>query len=149
MVAVVEGQGMKPHILYGVERTVIAAVGPEREGMKEFFEQGRGVDEVLPILAPYKIASRELKKEPTVIQAGSLTVGSSTTLTNVVGDGVRLLNTTGALQFSTLDIFNSTGTGLLVDTTGLGTTFSISSESTSTGSKPAPLSLPASSRAAP
>lgn len=64
--------------------------------------------------------------------AGSLTVGSSTTLTNVVGDGVRLLNTTGALQFSTLDIFNSTGTGLLVDTTGLGTTFSISSESTST-----------------
>src|SRR5688500_5955797 len=63
MVAVVEAQGMKPHILYGVERTVIAAVGPEREGMKESFEQGRGVEEVLPILAPYKVASREVKKD--------------------------------------------------------------------------------------
>jgi general secretion pathway protein A len=30
MVGIVEGEGMKPHILYGVERTVIAAVGPER-----------------------------------------------------------------------------------------------------------------------
>jgi 3-deoxy-7-phosphoheptulonate synthase len=78
MVSVVEKEGMKPHILYGVERTVIAAVGPERDGMKEMFEQGRGVEEVLPILAPYKIASRELKKETTVIRAGSLTVGGDT-----------------------------------------------------------------------
>lgn len=78
VVAVVEGQGMKPHILYGVERTVIAAVGAERDGMKELFEQSRGVDEVLPILAPYKIASRELKKEPTVVKAGSLTIGGGT-----------------------------------------------------------------------
>jgi 3-deoxy-7-phosphoheptulonate synthase len=78
MVAVVEQQGMKPHILYGVERTVIAAVGPEREGMKEFFEQSRGVEEVLPILAPYKIASREGKKEPTIVRAGTLTVGGGT-----------------------------------------------------------------------
>jgi 3-deoxy-7-phosphoheptulonate synthase len=78
MVGTVEGQGMKPHILYGVERTVIAAIGPEREGQKELFEQSRGVEEVLPILAPYKIASREVKKEPTVVKAGSLTVGGGT-----------------------------------------------------------------------
>jgi 3-deoxy-7-phosphoheptulonate synthase len=78
MVAAVEAEGMKPHILYGVERTVIAAIGAERNGMKERFEAGRGVTEVHPILAPYKIASRELKKEPTVIRAGSLTVGGGT-----------------------------------------------------------------------
>jgi 3-deoxy-7-phosphoheptulonate synthase len=38
-------------------------------------ESGPGVDEVLPVLAPYKIASRETKSEPTVVRAGSLTVG--------------------------------------------------------------------------
>jgi 3-deoxy-7-phosphoheptulonate synthase len=71
----VESLGMKPHILYGVERTVIAAIGPEREGLKDQLEQGPGVAEVLPILAPYKIASRELKKDTSVVTAGSLTIG--------------------------------------------------------------------------
>ena len=33
---------------------------------------------MLPILAPYKIASRECKTEPTVVKAGSLTVGGGT-----------------------------------------------------------------------
>ena len=75
MVRHVESLGMKPHVLYGVERTVIAAIGPEREGLKEAFEQGPGVAEVLPILAPYKIASREVKKETSVVTAGSLTIG--------------------------------------------------------------------------
>lgn len=75
MVKHVESLGMKPHVLYGVERTVIAAIGPEREGLKEAFEQGPGVAEVLPILAPYKIASREVKKETSVVTAGSLTIG--------------------------------------------------------------------------
>jgi 3-deoxy-7-phosphoheptulonate synthase len=74
-VACVESFGMKPNILYGVERTVIAAIGPEREGVKEAFEQTPGVEEVMPILAPYKLASREVKKETSVIRAGSLAVG--------------------------------------------------------------------------
>ena len=75
MVQRVEGLGMKAHVLNGVERTVIAAIGPERDGVKESLEGGTGVDEVLPILAPYKIASRELKSEPTIVRKGSLTVG--------------------------------------------------------------------------
>ena len=33
--------------------------------------------EVVPILAPYKVASREVKAEPTVVRAGSLAVGNS------------------------------------------------------------------------
>ena len=70
--------GLKPHVLYGVERTVVAAIGAERDGLKESLESGVGVAEVLPILAPYKIASREVKSEPTVVRAGSLTVGGGT-----------------------------------------------------------------------
>jgi 3-deoxy-7-phosphoheptulonate synthase len=75
MIQHVESLGMKPVVLRGTERTVIAAIGEERIAGVGSLESGPGVDEVLPILAPYKLASRELKPEPTVVRAGSLTVG--------------------------------------------------------------------------
>jgi 3-deoxy-7-phosphoheptulonate synthase len=75
MVERVKELGLKPHVIVGVERTVIAAVGEERNGVKETLETGPGVDEVLPILAPYKRASRELKPERSIVRAGSLSVG--------------------------------------------------------------------------
>ncbi len=68
MVQRVTSLGLKPHVLHGVERTVVAAIGAERDGLKESLESGPGVADVLPILAPYKIASREVKSEPTVVQ---------------------------------------------------------------------------------
>jgi 3-deoxy-7-phosphoheptulonate synthase len=67
--------GMNPTVLRGTERTVIAAIGDERNAPAGILESGPGVDEVLPVLAPYKIASLETKSEPTVVRAGSLTVG--------------------------------------------------------------------------
>lgn len=76
-VARVESLGMKAHVLYGVERTVVAAIGPERDGVKETLEADSNVAEVLPILAPYKMASRELKKETSVIRSRSLKIGTS------------------------------------------------------------------------
>lgn len=78
MVGRVEGLGLKAHVIVGTERTVIAAIGEKRSQMKESLESGPGVAEVVPILAPYKVASREVKKEPTQIKAGSLTVGAGT-----------------------------------------------------------------------
>src|SRR5437667_8578212 len=75
MVDRIEGLGLKPHVIVGTERTVIAAVGDDRQTHKESLESGSGVAEVLPILAPYKVASRELKPEPTIVKAGSLVVG--------------------------------------------------------------------------
>ncbi|MCY2968116.1 MAG: 3-deoxy-7-phosphoheptulonate synthase, partial [Planctomycetota bacterium] len=74
----IEELGMKPHIIIGVERTVIAATGPEREGMQAELEADQEVERVMPILAPYKIASRETRKDPTVITVGSLTIGGGT-----------------------------------------------------------------------
>ncbi|HLJ12540.1 MAG TPA: 3-deoxy-7-phosphoheptulonate synthase [Planctomycetaceae bacterium] len=71
----VEDLGMKPHVIVGVERTVIAATGPERNGVQADLEACEEVEKVMPILAPYKIASREARPEPTVVTAGSLTVG--------------------------------------------------------------------------
>ena len=78
MIKQVETLGLKPTVLRGTERTVIAAIGDERGAANlGVLESGPGVDEVLPVLAPYKIASLETKSEPTVVRAGSLTVGGS------------------------------------------------------------------------
>lgn len=72
----IEGLGLKSHVIVGTERTVIAAVGEKRSHAKESLESGPGVAEVVPILAPYKVASREVKPEPTQVVAGSLVVGA-------------------------------------------------------------------------
>lgn len=77
MIQQVQSLGLKPHVLRGTERTVIAAIGDERAAASVgVLESGPGVDEVLPVLAPYKLASVETKSEPTVIRAGSLTIGN-------------------------------------------------------------------------
>jgi 3-deoxy-7-phosphoheptulonate synthase len=78
MIKQVESLGLKPTVLRGTERTVIAAIGDERNAPVGILESGPGVDEVLPVLAPYKIASIETKSEPTVVRKGSLTVGGGT-----------------------------------------------------------------------
>jgi 3-deoxy-7-phosphoheptulonate synthase len=67
--------GLKPQIIHGTHQTVIAALGEERPGMTEALEPGEGVEKVLPIMAPYKRASSELKRERTVVKARGLEVG--------------------------------------------------------------------------
>lgn len=75
MVGRVEKLGLKAHVIVGTERTVIAAIGEKRDEHRRSLESGSGVAEVVAILAPYKVASREVKSETTVVRAGSLTVG--------------------------------------------------------------------------
>jgi 3-deoxy-7-phosphoheptulonate synthase len=72
----VEQLGLRAHPIYGTERTVIAAIGEKRDEFRQSLESGPGVAEVVPILAPYKVASREVQAESTVIRVGSLTVGN-------------------------------------------------------------------------
>ncbi len=55
---------------------MIAAIGEKREQTKEALESGSGVSAVMPILAPYKMASREVKPDPTPIHVGSLHMGA-------------------------------------------------------------------------
>lgn len=68
--------GLKAHVIRGTERTVIAAVGDERKIKIESFERFPGVSEVLPILAPYKMASKELRKEPTQVVVRGFRAGA-------------------------------------------------------------------------
>ncbi|MCA9192096.1 MAG: 3-deoxy-7-phosphoheptulonate synthase [Planctomycetales bacterium] len=72
----VQQLGLKAHVIHGTERTVIAAVGDERGAKKESLEVGPGVAEIVPILAPYKVASRELKPDPTQVQVLDFKAGA-------------------------------------------------------------------------
>lgn len=66
--AQVEALGLKSTIIVGTERTVIAAIGEKRGSFKESLENSPGVSTVTPISAPYKMASREVRPEPSVIE---------------------------------------------------------------------------------
>jgi 3-deoxy-7-phosphoheptulonate synthase len=68
--------GYTPHEIAGVERKVIGAVGDERgKDRLQSIETMGGVESVFPILKPYKLASREVKPTPSVIQVGGVDIG--------------------------------------------------------------------------
>jgi len=61
--------GYKPHVIHGTTRDVIGAVGDERgKVVLQSIESMQGVENVVPILKPYKLASREIKKESSSIK---------------------------------------------------------------------------------
>src|SRR5512146_978323 len=67
--------GYKPHVIHGATRDVIGAVGDERgKTVLQTLESMHGVENVVPILQPYKLASKEVKKEPSLVRI-SETVG--------------------------------------------------------------------------
>jgi 3-deoxy-7-phosphoheptulonate synthase len=61
--------GYKPHVIHGETRNVIGAVGDERgKSVLQSLESMAGVEAVVPILKPYKLASREICPTPSVIE---------------------------------------------------------------------------------
>ncbi|MBI1987427.1 MAG: 3-deoxy-7-phosphoheptulonate synthase [Nitrospinae bacterium] len=61
--------GYQPHVIHGTTRDVIGAIGDERGKLAlQSIESMPGVESVVPILQPYKLASKEVKKEPSVIR---------------------------------------------------------------------------------
>jgi 3-deoxy-7-phosphoheptulonate synthase len=61
--------GYKPHVIHGETRDVVGAIGDERgKAVLQTLESLPGVESVVPILKPYKLASREVKPEPTAVQ---------------------------------------------------------------------------------
>ena len=72
----VESLGLKASVIVGTERTVVAAIGDKREHFKESLESGEGVSAVLPIVAPYKMASREVREEPSQVRVLDFAAGA-------------------------------------------------------------------------
>jgi 3-deoxy-7-phosphoheptulonate synthase len=72
----IESVGYNAHVSKGVERTIIGAVGDERGKVAlKAAENMPGVEKVMPILQPYKLASRETKEGNTVIKVGDVEIG--------------------------------------------------------------------------
>ncbi len=72
----IESSGYMAHVSKGVERTIIGAVGDERgKVFLKAVETWPGVEKVMPILQPYKLASRETKDGNTVITVGDVQIG--------------------------------------------------------------------------
>ncbi|MCD4825311.1 MAG: 3-deoxy-7-phosphoheptulonate synthase [Phycisphaerae bacterium] len=70
VVQLVQEYGLKENVIRGTDRTVIAAIGDKRSVDKGAIENAPMVEKVMPILAPYKMASTEVKKERSQIKIG-------------------------------------------------------------------------------
>ncbi len=69
--------GFTGHVSEGVERTVIGVVGQTYPELKETLEAWPGVEDVVPISKPYKLASREFQPHDTVIKVGNVSIGGN------------------------------------------------------------------------
>jgi 3-deoxy-7-phosphoheptulonate synthase len=74
----IEERGFRPHLSKGDETTVIGVIGDERALQSAVFEILPGVERVIPILKPFKLASRDFRKKDTVVRVGGVSVGGGT-----------------------------------------------------------------------
>ena len=75
VVARIRDLGLKPHVSQGEFRTIIGAIGDETLLRPEFFAGLAGVESVMPIMKPYKLASRDFHAEDTVLEVGPRKIG--------------------------------------------------------------------------
>ncbi|MFO8007060.1 MAG: 3-deoxy-7-phosphoheptulonate synthase [Candidatus Brocadiia bacterium] len=71
----VEGSGLEAILLRGEKRKVIAVIGDEREVRTEHWAASAGVERAIPILSPYKLASREASPGATPVRLNGHLVG--------------------------------------------------------------------------
>ena len=67
--------GFKPHVSQGEHRTIIGVIGDENKIQAEPLQAIPGVEQVLAVMKPFKLASREFHKKDTVIPVGKVKVG--------------------------------------------------------------------------
>ncbi len=75
VVRVIETLGLQAHPIPGAQRTAIGITGNKGTVDRGAFENLPGVSEVIPVSAPYKLVSREAKRENTVVSIGGVPVG--------------------------------------------------------------------------
>jgi 3-deoxy-7-phosphoheptulonate synthase len=75
VVSQVETQGFHAHLSQGSERTIIGVVGDDRPLESDFFELLDGVEKVVRILQPFKLASRDFHPENTIIEVRGVPAG--------------------------------------------------------------------------
>src|SRR5947209_1927588 len=71
----IEELGLKPHLSRGEMRTIIGVIGDESKLQAQPLQAIPGVEQVLPILKPFKLASREMHPKDSVVQVGKVRIG--------------------------------------------------------------------------
>jgi len=71
----IEDRGLRAQINTGAERTVIGVMGSIPPDFKDEMELMNGVDEVIIISKPYKLASKEFHPDDTIIKVGDAVIG--------------------------------------------------------------------------
>jgi 3-deoxy-7-phosphoheptulonate synthase len=71
----IEALGLTPHLSRGVERTIIGAIGDERILLDKGIEALPMVEKVLPVLKPYKLASRDFHPDNTIVAVNGVRIG--------------------------------------------------------------------------
>jgi len=79
IIKLIEEYGLKPVVSHGVERTIIGTIGPEENVLKAkpHVEALEGIESVVRLLKPYKLVSREFKKEDTIIDVKGVKIGGN------------------------------------------------------------------------
>lgn len=72
----VQELGFRPHLSSGEERTIIGVIGDERRLQEAVFEILDGVERVVRVLKPYRLASRDFHPEDTVIPINGCRIGA-------------------------------------------------------------------------
>jgi 3-deoxy-7-phosphoheptulonate synthase len=67
--------GFKAHVSRGEHRTIIGVIGDESKLQAEPLQAIPGVEQVLPVLKPFKLASREFNKRDTIVAVGKVRIG--------------------------------------------------------------------------
>lgn len=67
--------GFRTHPIFGEVKTVIGAIGDKRLLNTQIISSMPGVENIVPIMKPYKLAGRELKQIPTIVKVGDVKIG--------------------------------------------------------------------------
>jgi 3-deoxy-7-phosphoheptulonate synthase len=71
----IEGLGLRTHISQGEHRTIVGCIGDEERLREVPLLAIAGVEQVLPVLKPFKLAAREFAAAPTVVRVGAASFG--------------------------------------------------------------------------
>ena len=103
----VEVLGMRTHISRGEHHTVIGCIGDESLLQEASLLSLPGVEQVIPVMKPYRLASREFVADPSVVRVGDVG-GASFGGREFTGKVDSVAGATGA-RFSLLPPENATG----------------------------------------
>jgi len=77
VVSRIEVGGLKAHISQGIEHTVIGVLGQAFPELRDTLELLPGVEQVIPVTKPYKLASREFHPQDTIVELNGVTIGGN------------------------------------------------------------------------